>query len=69
MADPVKGKITSKACFDMAIGDELAVRTVLGLFGEEFPKTVENFEKLATGKLEYTYKGSVGRFPYSSTAQ
>ena len=68
MTDPVNGKVTSKVYFDVAIGGEPAGRIVLGLFGEDLPKTVENFEKLATGELGYGYKGSVGRFSYSATA-
>jgi hypothetical protein len=40
---PASQKITNKVYFDVEIAGSKAGRIVLGLFGEEVPKTVENF--------------------------
>ncbi|OXU31392.1 peptidyl-prolyl cis-trans isomerase B isoform X2 [Nasonia vitripennis] len=51
--------ITDQVYFDIMIGDNPAGRIVLGLFGEDAPKTVENFLKLATEGIKgRTYAGS-----------
>lgn len=63
LKDPAKGEITSKIFFDVTIGGKDVGRIVLGLFGNDLPKTVENFEKLATGELGFGYKNSIGRIP------
>ena len=51
--------ITDQVYFDIGIGNENAGRIVIGLFGEDVPKTVDNFKTLATtGITGKKYKGS-----------
>ncbi|XP_022783839.1 peptidyl-prolyl cis-trans isomerase B-like isoform X2 [Stylophora pistillata] len=50
--------VTSKAYLDISIGDKNAGRIVIGLFGKTTPKTVKNFEALASHEFGYGYKGA-----------
>eukprot|EP01023_Acetabularia_acetabulum_P023545 TRINITY_DN2298_c0_g1_i1.p1 TRINITY_DN2298_c0_g1~~TRINITY_DN2298_c0_g1_i1.p1 ORF type:complete len:267 (+),score=46.67 TRINITY_DN2298_c0_g1_i1:98-802(+) len=56
--EAVAPQITQKVYLDVSINNAASERIVLGLYGDEVPKTARNFAELVSGEQGFGYKGS-----------
>jgi peptidyl-prolyl cis-trans isomerase B (cyclophilin B) len=52
------GNVTDKVFFDVTVGGAPAGRIVMGLYGDDVPRTAENFKQLCTGAMGFGYEGA-----------
>lgn len=51
-------RVTQKVFLDLTVDGKPAGRVIIGLYGDDVPKTATNFAALATGEKGYGYKNS-----------
>ena len=52
-------EVTQKVYFDVKVGDQAPERIIMGLYGNDVPKTAANFAALASGEKGFGFKGSI----------
>ena len=52
------GNVTDKVFFDITVGGAPAGRIVMGLYGDDVPRTAANFKELCIGSMGFGYEGA-----------